>query len=84
MIHESISLVRDYDYQTPYYQWLADIRFAGSSEDIRLRSIKLERNTSPKEGDDEKLNKILSSDKNLKEIFNKDNQNHLTRKKDLM
>jgi len=74
MIHESISLVRDYDYQTPYYQWLADIRFAGSSEDIRLRSIKLERNTSPKEGDDEKLNKILSSDKNLKEIFNKANQ----------
>ncbi|KAA0983775.1 ATP-binding protein [Pseudomonas sp. ANT_J28] len=85
MIHESISLVRNFDYQTPYDQWLADIRFAGEVDDIRLRSIKLERTTPPKDGDDEKLNKILSTDKGLQEIFNKANQiTAPTKKSDVM
>ena len=74
MIHESISLVREFDFHTPYDQWLADIEFAGELNDIRLRSIKLERTTPPKDGDDEKLNKILRTDKSLQEIFDKSNE----------
>lgn len=71
MIHESISLVRDYNYETPYSQWLAEIVFSGDIKDIRLRTFKLERHTPEKDSDDTKLNNLLSSGKSLPEIFNK-------------
>lgn len=75
MIHESISLVRDYNYETPYDQWVAEILFVGQNADIRLRTVKLERNRfAAKEGDDEKLTKILNTGENLREIFVKADQ----------
>lgn len=70
MIHESISLVRDYNYETPYDQWVAEILLTGQHGDIRLRTVKLERNTfAAKEGDDEKLTKILNTEEHLRDIF---------------
>ena len=71
IIHESISLVRGYDYDTANSQWLAEIIFSGEVEDIRLRTLKLERHRPEKDDDDKKLNNLLSSDKSLKEIFNR-------------
>lgn len=74
IIHESISLVRDHDFETPYYQWIAEIIFDGEIGDVRLRTVKLERNTSSKDGDDEKISQILRSEESLQQIFNEADQ----------